>query len=205
MKINAHVTLAGEGVILVPYRKEHVPLYHAWMQDPLLQEATASEPLTLQEEFDMQKSWAEDSDKCTFILLDPVLPDTEGTGQHGGGMIGDVNLFLNDADEPTVAEIEIMIAVKASRRKGLAFEALTIFMAYAVKYLGITCFQAKIGLSNQSSLNLFGKLGYAEISRSKIFNEATMTLQICGHIKAWLNEQAHKLKMGHYDDGTEAS
>ena len=28
-----------------------------------------------------------------------------------------------------------MIAVKASRRKGLAFEALTIFMAYAVKYL----------------------------------------------------------------------
>ncbi len=122
-------------------------------------------------------------------------------------MIGDVNLFLNDADEPTVAEIEvirsqmhckhmqlvfgkekknyifwcqfyepsvildcpgswslpiqkaplllhrfnsavrnqiksglwlsiqIMIAVKASRRKGLAFEALTIFMAYAVKYL----------------------------------------------------------------------
>ncbi len=28
-----------------------------------------------------------------------------------------------------------MIAVKASRRKGLALEALTIFMAYAVKYL----------------------------------------------------------------------
>ncbi|KAL0030990.1 hypothetical protein WJX79_007147 [Trebouxia sp. C0005] len=140
MKINANVTLDGEGVVLVPYRKEHVPLYHAWMQDPLLQEATASEPLTLQEEFDMQKSWAEDSDKCTFILLDRALPDTEGTGQHGG-------------------EIEIMIAVKTSRRKGLAFEALTIFMAYAVEYLGITCFQAKIGLSNQSSMKLFGKLG----------------------------------------------
>lgn len=28
-----------------------------------------------------------------------------------------------------------MIAVKTSRRKGLAFEALTIFMAYAVEYL----------------------------------------------------------------------
>ncbi len=23
--------------------------------------------------------------ECTFILLDPALPDTEGTGQHGGG------------------------------------------------------------------------------------------------------------------------
>ncbi|DBB03309.1 TPA: hypothetical protein ACH3X3_010694 [Trebouxia sp. C0006] len=153
----------------------------------------------------MQKSWAEDSDKCTFILLDPALPDTEGTGQHGGGMIGDVNLFLNDANDPTVAEIEIMIAVKASRRKGLAFEALTIFMAYAVKYLGITCFQAKIGLGNQSSLSLFGKLGYAEVSTSKIFNEATLNLQICGHIKALMNEQAHKLKIGQYEEADQAS
>lgn len=70
---------------------------------------------------------------------------------------------------------------------------------------GITCFQAKIGLSNQSSLNLFGKLGYAEISRSKIFNEATLSLQICGHIEALMNEQAHKLKIGQYDDGDQAS
>ncbi len=70
---------------------------------------------------------------------------------------------------------------------------------------GITCFQAKIGLSNQSSLNLFGKLGYAEISRSRIFNEATLNLQICGYIQALMNEQAHKLRIGQYVDGTEAS
>ena len=69
---------------------------------------------------------------------------------------------------------------------------------------GITCFQAKIGLGNQSSLDLFGKLGYAEISRSRIFNEATLNLQICGHIKALMNEQAHKLKTCQYDDGTQA-
>ena len=25
--------------------------------------------------------------ECTFILLDPTLPDTEGTGRHGGGMV----------------------------------------------------------------------------------------------------------------------
>ncbi len=69
---------------------------------------------------------------------------------------------------------------------------------------GITCFQAKIGLGNESSLNLFGKLGYAEISRSRIFNEATLNLQICGHIKALMDEQANKLKIGRYDDGTQA-
>ena len=31
MKINANVTLTGNNVVLVPYRKEHVPLYHSWM------------------------------------------------------------------------------------------------------------------------------------------------------------------------------
>lgn len=25
--------------------------------------------------------------ECTFILLDPTLPDTAGTGRHGGGML----------------------------------------------------------------------------------------------------------------------
>jgi len=59
------------------------------MKDPALQEATASEPLTLAEEYDMQRKWAEDEDKCTFILLDKSLPDTPGTGAHGGGMVGE--------------------------------------------------------------------------------------------------------------------
>lgn len=31
MKINKNVKIVGKSVILVPYRKEHVSLYHAWM------------------------------------------------------------------------------------------------------------------------------------------------------------------------------
>jgi RimJ/RimL family protein N-acetyltransferase len=88
MKLNANTTIEGNKVILVPYRKEHVARYHEWMQDPALQEATASEPLSIEEEYDMQRKWAEDDDKCTFILLDRSQPDTPGTGSHGGGMAG---------------------------------------------------------------------------------------------------------------------
>lgn len=51
------------------------------------------------------------------------------------GMVGDVNLYWNDYDEPNTAEIEIMVAEQQSRRKGIAHEALTIFMAHAAREL----------------------------------------------------------------------
>ncbi len=54
MKANANLTITGDTVVLVPYRKEHVELYHTWMQDQHLQETTASEPLTLEQEYEMQ-------------------------------------------------------------------------------------------------------------------------------------------------------
>lgn len=36
--------------------------YHEWMKSEELQRLTASEPLTLKQEYDMQKSWQEDKD-----------------------------------------------------------------------------------------------------------------------------------------------
>ena len=48
-------------------------------------------------------------------------------------MVGDVNLFFNDLDDPTVAEVEIMIAEPSCRRKGLAVEALKLFLYYGAR------------------------------------------------------------------------
>lgn len=38
--------------------------YHEWMKSPELLESTASEPLTIEEERDMQSTWTQDSLIC---------------------------------------------------------------------------------------------------------------------------------------------
>ncbi|CAK3846261.1 N-acetyltransferase 9 [Lecanosticta acicola] len=128
------------------------------MQDADLQTATASEPLTLTEEFAMQRSWRADRDKLTFIVCFPlpeILP--EGTllraGEYDppGRMLGDVNLFLlpsdeeegeedsNDVDENArssiiIGEIELMIARKEFHRRGFGRSALRAFLVYLLSH-----------------------------------------------------------------------
>ncbi|XP_023906839.1 GCN5-related N-acetyltransferase 9 isoform X1 [Quercus suber] len=179
------VSLEGKKVIMVPYMEAHVPKYHEWMQDPALLQATASEPLTLQQEFQMQLTWTQDPNKQTFIVLDREM--VVGEFIHGDphveacpfpAMVGDVNLYMNNFDDPNMAEIEIMIAEPKSRGKGLGKESVLLMMAFAVESLGIHIFRAKIGESNGASLTLFRKLGFEEASYSEIFKEVTLELQV---------------------------
>lgn len=62
MKINQNVKIVGEKVILVPYEAKHVEKYHKWMESEELQKLTASERLSLQQEYEMQENWREDED-----------------------------------------------------------------------------------------------------------------------------------------------
>jgi RimJ/RimL family protein N-acetyltransferase len=166
----------GEKLILVPYEEAHVELYHAWMQDPGLLEATGSEPLSLAQEYAMQRSWAADPFKYTFIVLDRqrLQGDYVPGAPHEEAMAGDVNLFLNKPEELSTAEIEIMIAESHSRGKGLGKEAVNLMMVFGCQQLGITKFVAKIGESNEASLHLFRSLGFQDVSHSPIFQQVTL-------------------------------
>jgi len=65
----------GERALMVPYMREHVPRYHDWMQDPALLEATASEPLSLSQEFEVHRSWTLDPLSSVPHPLPPVCLD----------------------------------------------------------------------------------------------------------------------------------
>lgn len=318
----------AENLILVPYLPRHVPKYHGWMSNELILQQTASEALSLEEEFEMQITWATDEDKRTCILIPrrelhellqklPIQPDTNpieymdgddtlsmkhivdrcanqtigkcsfchkdgqvvttllrmadmtplsspltpylgvagidvnsipttipeasavapiaedaiitptptttttetltinttttpqrqcclmceanaACGDFGVDVaIGDVNLFLHDylQDEqddeeedaanqcvglddddvdkkPTVAEVEIMIAEVSARRRGFGEVAVKLLTQYAVEYLQIQRFIAKINSDNHPSQSLFTrKLGYVVYATVECFDE----------------------------------
>ncbi|KAJ7143127.1 GNAT domain-containing protein [Mycena crocata] len=210
MKINENTVLVGKKVVLVPYLPEHVPKYHTWMQDEELRELTASEPLSLEEEFKMQRKWHLDNDKLTFIVcarpdsdaleLGPFAPNDPRISSLA--MIGDVNIFLHDSPsngnpddgDDFYAEVEVMIADREYRRKGLAFEALQLMLGYATASTNNyfinrnpssalqgsplpvppTTLLTRITESNLPSIRLFEKLGFHITKRVEVFREVEM-------------------------------
>ncbi|GAD96439.1 N-acetyltransferase [Paecilomyces variotii No. 5] len=154
MLINANTAVSTSSVLLVPYSKCHVPKYHEWMKDPEIQEATASEPLTLEEEYSMQQSWRNDADKLTFIVCSPLSQSNREEHERACGtshlseqddapekMVGDINLFLRvddgeegDLEPQIIGEVELMIAEKDNQRKGFGRASLLSFIKYVVNH-----------------------------------------------------------------------
>ncbi|XP_061709449.1 alpha/beta-tubulin-N-acetyltransferase 9 [Cydia pomonella] len=186
MKLNSNIKIFGENVVLVPYRELHVEKYHLWMKSEELQMLTASEPLSLEQEYQMQKSWREDEDKCTFIILDKIKFIRDG--DEIGAMIGDTNIFIKDSDSST-GEIEIMIAEKTARGKRRGQEAVILMLLYGIKDINLKHFEAKISLNNLISISMFQKLGFEEISRSDVFQEVTLGKTVSGEWTEWLHKQ----------------
>ncbi|KAI0851611.1 GNAT domain-containing protein [Daldinia vernicosa] len=122
MRLNENIAISTSRVLLVPYDAHHVQQYHRWMEDPSIREATASERLSLDEEYENQASWRESRDKLTFIVCAPLPRDGDdgdvpSTGKKGEAvlagvgdavdrMVGDVNLFLSpwDGDDEDQAQ-----------------------------------------------------------------------------------------------------
>ncbi|KAM9209021.1 alpha/beta-tubulin-N-acetyltransferase 9 [Dugong dugon] len=202
MLLNQNTLLLGKKVVLVPYTSEHVPRYHEWMKSEELQQLTASEPLSLEQEYTMQRSWQEDADKCTFIILDAEKWQAQPGTTEESCMAGDVNLFLTDPGDPAVGEIEVMIAEPSCRGRGFGTEAVLMMMSYGVTKLGLTKFEAKIGQGNEPSIHLFQKLHFEQVAVSSVFQEMTLRLAVSEPMRQWLLEQTSHVAEKPYRAGS---
>ncbi|KAI0874615.1 acetyltransferase domain-containing protein [Hypoxylon argillaceum] len=155
MRINEDIAVSTPKILLVPYDAHHVERYHEWMQDEALREATASDLLTLNEEYENQQSWRTAHDKLTFIVCQPANGAAAAASTIYAGeddaparMVGDVNLFLtpcdgdNDDDEKggheapgLQGEIDIMIAAPGDRGKGLGEAAVRASLRFLAAHL----------------------------------------------------------------------
>lgn len=189
----------------------------------MIQEATASEPLTLSEEYENQESWRISHDKLTFILCrpteQPITASSVTAGEVDGPdrMIGDINFFLypwedDDADDAAIGdspadkkrycigEIDIMIADKGERGRGVGRVAVASFLHYIYRNLHrilaeyrsrtnenaklddnrglqLKLFMAKIKESNLASIALFKSLGFVQQQPANYFGEVTLALE----------------------------
>ncbi|VDM95096.1 unnamed protein product [Thelazia callipaeda] len=190
MRVNEHTKLIGNKIILVPYREGHVAKYHAWMQDEELRCLTASERLSLEDEYTMQQKWQSDQDKCTFIILNRSLLDCSGDEASFLlssltkfnifnylaliiiSMIGDVNIFIRDE----IGELTTMIAESVWRRMGFGSEAIRMMLRYAIEVIGIRKFEVKISENNTASQKFFQKIGFKVASKCEKFHEYTLSV-----------------------------
>ena len=233
MKLNYETCLVGSKATLVPYRPEHVERYHEWMKDPDLLEATGSEPLSIEEEYEMQISWRDDPTKCTFIVhtsehcnnneQDAEEEEQFSISKNINAMVGDVNLFLSDFDDDDddnfeeeeedgnnnnndddddqkkeeririQAEIDIMIAEKKFKRKGIGRSAVCSMILYGSQELDIYRFFCKINEDNIASIKLFESIGFVQCSYAACFKQVELEL-----IKPF--DELHELLQSHGGD-----
>lgn len=172
------------------------------MKDEEVQIATASEPLSLEEEYEMQRSWRDDHDKLTFIVCVPednkkLTQVTKGSSDAPSRMIGDVNLFLSQADEDDegcIGELELMIAPISQRRQGYGRAAILTFLHYiqqnlerllteyrqklSLDKMSLLQLRVKIGSKNEKSIKLFKSIGFIQVEEgANYFGEIELILE----------------------------
>ena len=159
------------------------------MEDPGLREATASEPPSLEEEFAMQRDWASDEKKCTFIVLDRLAGAAGRGGSRGAGgdasPRGRARALCASGDvrgrEPLLQRPRQRRDVRdrghgrANAESAQGDRARGASRDDGVRGGGARArtFRAKIGFANEASRSLFARLGFEEVSRSEVFREAT--------------------------------
>lgn len=81
-----------------------------------------------------------------------------------------------------------MIAERNAHGLRFGWDSMLLMLKYGQQYLNCSKFIAKIGFSNEKSINMFRKMQFSEISRSNVFEEITFERNVTNEWIQWLNE-----------------
>ncbi|KAK7408581.1 methionyl-tRNA synthetase [Neonectria punicea] len=161
-----------------------------------IQEATASEPMTLHEEYENQQSWRTSSDKLTFIICAPANESIARAkvADADDKMRGDINFFLYPYEDDDAAEdgwctgeVDVMIASTAHRGLGVGQAAVCALLVYLRAHVDgvmaeyaagskLKSLMVKIKEGNAGSRALFQKLGFVQRGEVNYFGEVVLVI-----------------------------
>ena len=139
-----------------------------------IQEATASEPLSLEEEYENQQSWRTSDDKLTFILCQPLLEEVTsiraGVHDTNDKMIGDINFFIYahpTLDDKLIGELDVMVAEHSCRRSGIGAASCASMLSYI--YRNIDKIIGEYGAAGQDIMEIMVKIKEGNVGSRRLF------------------------------------
>lgn len=161
-----------------------------WLEFQAIREATASELLTLEEEYENQQSWRAAHEKLTFIICE-ALPTADRASPSikakavdaDDRMIGDINFFIYQDDDPEETspnrkanaalrgEIDVMIANTEHRRQGFgsaSVQALLIYLRENMKHI-LKEYTCSLKLGQVDLAELMVKIQEGNIGSRRLF------------------------------------
>lgn len=144
------ITLVGDKVRLRPIRRDDLPAFFAWLNDPEVFRhlGLARPPVSLADE----EGWLADiaAEEDSFCWAIETLD---------GQLLGDIRLSLWDDDDVT-AELGIMIGNKAEWGKGYGTDAICTVLRHAFRDLGLHRVELTTDEDNTRGIRCFEKCGF---------------------------------------------
>lgn len=152
------VTIEGERVALGPLRRDLLPLYQRWMNDPaVVRTVWASlRPLLLEDE----QQWYDQKIGATDTVLFQVYV------RDGWRPIGNAGLLELD-HQHGVAEFGILIGEKDCWDRGYGTEATRLILDYAFSVLGLHNVMLSVYDFNLRGIRAYEKAGFKVIGRRR--------------------------------------
>ena len=165
-------TLKGKKCVLRPPRKEELPTYQRWFEDPdVIHFTPRPGPFSESQEEEWFKRVGEDPDAVQWAIEVDGRP-VGMTGIHG------INWRHSNG------ETGIVIGDKTMWHKGIASEAMSLRTAFCFRELNLHKIRTRVYMENEPSKRALQKAGYREtgIQREEMFRDGRYHDIWCGEV-----------------------